>query len=79
MTLLGFLYESCIKPKISVEDIAKKHGVDVDRVKKELKRGTQVEMEHTKDKDAAETIASHHLDEMIDYYIKLATIEKTKK
>lgn len=76
MAILGLLYETCIKPKISAEEIAKKHGVDLDRVKKELKRGTLVEMEHTKEKSAAEAIASHHLDEMIDYYEKLSQIEE---
>lgn len=74
---LQFLYESCIKPKVSLKTIAKKHGVDIGRVEKELAKGTKVEMEHTKDRETAETIASHHLDEMLDYYTKLTKMEES--
>lgn len=72
---LQLLVEDCIKPAKSVEEIAKKHNVSTDRVKSELDRGTKVEMEHTSNREAARTIASHHLDEMIDYYEKLAKVE----
>jgi len=41
-----------------------------------LKKGTGVEIEHTKDADIAELIAAHHLDEDTKYYDKLAKIEK---
>jgi hypothetical protein len=33
-------------------------------------------MEHTTDKATARRIASHHIDEMLDYYDRLAKIEK---
>jgi hypothetical protein len=41
---------------------------------KQLKAGTEVEMEHTDDKSLAEKIAKQHLDEDPDYYKKLKTI-----
>lgn len=71
------LYESTIlKPKISLDKIAKKHNVSVKRVQDELKAGIKVELEHTKEKSIAEVIASQHLEEDIDYYKKLKKIEK---
>jgi hypothetical protein len=71
---IGLIYES-LKKEISVESIAKKHGVSVEKVMGKLKEGTKIEMEHTKDKKTAETIASHHLNELLDYYEKLKKIE----
>lgn len=74
---IGILYESCkVKEEVSVKDICKKHKVSEDVVKKALAKGTKVEQEHTKDKKTAETIASHHLLELIDYYDKLEKMER---
>jgi hypothetical protein len=74
---IGVLYESCkLKEFIPLDNIAKKHKVSDDVVKKALSKGTKVEMEHTKDKKTAEAVASHHLFELIDYYDKLEKIEK---
>jgi len=61
---------------MSIEDIAKKHKMDVDLLKIQLEKGIKVEMEHTSDKDLAEEIAKDHLFEFPDYYIKLAKMEK---
>lgn len=58
-----------------IEKIAKKHNVSVDSLKKELKKGIKVEMEHTTDKGEAETIALHHLEELPDYYTRLIKME----
>ena len=44
--------------------------------KKELKKGTKVEREHTKDKKLAREIAGDHLAEHKDYYKELAKMEK---
>jgi uncharacterized protein YktB (UPF0637 family) len=71
---IGLIYESLNK-EISVESIAKKHGVSVEKVMEKLKGGMKIEMEHTKDKKTAETIASHHLNELLDYYERLKKIE----
>jgi hypothetical protein len=40
----------------------------------QLRRGTQVEMEHTQDRKIAERIAMDHLVEDPRYYVKLAKI-----
>ena len=65
--------------KMSIEDIAKKHGVEVSMVQKELKMGIEVELEHTNDKKLAEEIASDHLVEFPDYYTVLLYMEKVKE
>jgi hypothetical protein len=63
----------------TIQDIADKHKVSVDRVKSELKDGVKVEMEHASDKSIAEEISMDHLFEDIDYYIKLAKMEGEKE
>ena len=73
---IGMLYEKCInKPPVSSASLAKKYNISLDEVENALDKGQKVEMEHTNDKKVARTIASHHLDEMIDYYDKLAKME----
>ena len=58
------------------EDIAKKHGVSVDYIKRQVEMGLKVEMEHTDDTDEAKKIAMDHLTEDPKYYTKLARMEK---
>jgi len=65
-----------IKSYKSPEEIAKKHGVSVEAIQKQLKIGTKVEGEHTSDKTAARITALQHLDEVPDYYSKLKNVEK---
>lgn len=60
----------------SPKEIAKKHGVSLDLIKKQLEMGIKVEGEHTSDKTAARITALQHLDEVPDYYTKLKKIEK---
>lgn len=60
----------------SLEDIAKKHKVDLKHIQDQLKMGMKVEKEHTDDKSKAEEIAKDHLFEDPDYYTKLAKMEK---
>ena len=62
----------------SVEDIAKKHHTDISYIKKQIKRGTKEEKEHTKKSSVAKKIAKDHLFKIPDYYTKLAKMEKTK-
>lgn len=64
------------KPHSSVEEIAKKHKVPVDHIKKQLDMGIGVEHEHTKDTGVATVIALQHLDEFPDYYTRLKSAEK---
>ena len=44
--------------------------------KKQLKKGTKVESEHTTSKKLQKNIAKNHLDEDSNYYKKLDKIEK---
>ena len=51
--------------------LAKKYGVGIDVVKRELYRGIKIEHEHTKNKLVAEKIALDHINEDLNYYKKL--------
>lgn len=59
----------------TLQDIAKKHKVDVDVIKKEMNDGIEIEMEHTSDKSKAKEIAMDHLLEDPNYYTKLKKME----
>ena len=61
---------------MSVEDIAKKHNVNIKELQHELDRGIKVEHEHTGSKHTAKIIALDHLFEDPKYYTKLAKTEK---
>lgn len=67
------------KPHKTVEQIAKKHKVDISKIQKQLKMGIKIEKEHTNDVTLAANIALQHLDEFPDYYSKLKKVEKTQK
>lgn len=60
---------------MSLEDLAKKHDVDLDVIKSELEKGINVEKEHTDNEDMAKEIAMDHLTEDPNYYTKLQSIE----
>lgn len=60
---------------MSIEDIAKKHRVEVSEIEKQLAMGLKVETEHTADKAKAREIALDHLVESASYYTKLKTME----
>ena len=51
-----------------------KNVENIDYDPEELKRGIEVEKEHTTDPEMAETIAKHHLSEDPKYYTKLKTL-----
>jgi hypothetical protein len=53
---------------LTVQDIAKKHKVPIGDIKKEIKLGTKVEMEHTNSKVKAKEIAMDHVTEFHDFY-----------
>jgi hypothetical protein len=63
----------------SPKEIAKKHGVSLEAIQKQLKMGVKVEGEHTSDKTAARITALQHLDEVPDYYTKLKKVETQKE
>ena len=63
----------------TVEQIAKKHRLDVSFIQKQLDMGEPIEHEHTKDHELARDIALQHLDEIPDYYTRLKKMEKDAK
>lgn len=70
MTFKHFIAEQLAKG-MSLEDIAKKHNVDVTELQAELTKGIKVEKEHTDSEEKAKHIAMDHLVEDPKYYTKL--------
>jgi hypothetical protein len=68
-----------LKPYKTVEEIAKKHRMDVSDIQKQLDMGAPIEHEHTKNKKLATEIALQHLDEIPDYYTRLKKLEADAK
>ena len=68
-----------MKPFKTVEQIAKKHRLDVSFIEKQLKMGEPIEHEHTKNHELAREIALQHLDEIPDYYTRLKKMESGAK
>ena len=68
-----------LKPHKSVQQIAKKHRLDVSFIANQLKMGIPIEHEHTKNKELATDIALQHLDEIPDYYTRLKKMETDAK
>ena len=67
------------KPVKTVEQIARKHRLDVSFIEKQLKMGEPIEHEHTKNHELAREIALQHLDEIPDYYTRLKKMEASAK
>lgn len=65
--------------KMTVDQIADKHGVSVDSIKTQLAKGIEVEREHTTDLELATEIALDHLVELPDYYDRLDDMESQGK
>lgn len=61
---------------MTLEDIAKKHGVSMLYIKNQFDKGLKVELEHTSSKKVASEIVLDHLFESENYYIEL---EKTER
>jgi hypothetical protein len=70
---------SQFKTHKTVEQIAKKHRLNVSFIQKQLEMGEPIEHEHTKDHDLAKDIALQHLDEIPDYYTRLKKMEADAK
>lgn len=68
-----------LKPFKTVEQIAKKHRLDVSFIQKQLDIGEPIEHEHTKNHKLAMEIALQHLDEIPDYYTRLKKMEASAK
>lgn len=63
------------KPTPSIEQLAKRHGVDRSHIINQVKMGIEAELEHTSKKDVALEIALDHVLENPDYYTNLKFIE----
>lgn len=70
---------SKLKSHKTVEQIAKKHRLDVSFIQKQLDMGEPIEHEHTQDHNLARNIALQHLDEIPDYYTRLKKMEADAK
>lgn len=68
-----------LKPYKTVEEIARKHRMEVSDIQKQLDMGAPIEHEHTKNKKLAVEIALQHLDEFPDYYTRLKKMEASAK
>jgi hypothetical protein len=68
-----------LKSHRTVEQIAKKHRLEVSFIKNQLKMGIPIEHEHTRNKTLATDIALQHLDEIPDYYTRLKKMEASAK
>ena len=66
-----------VKSYKSPEELAKKHGVSIEEIKKQLEIGIKVEFEHTTSKSSARITALQHLDEKPDYYTKLKKMQNS--
>jgi len=63
----------------TVEDIAKKHKVDVSAIEEQVRLGIEIEKEHTDDEATARLITLDHLWEIPDYYTRLKKLEDEAK
>lgn len=64
------------KPTLPPEKLAKKHGVSIKTIKRQLKIGTKKEHEHTTDDATAHKIAAAHVGEKPNYYTLLKKVEE---
>jgi hypothetical protein len=70
------LFVEQLKSHKSPKELAIKHEVSISQIKKQIKKGVEIEKEHTKDTELATKIASQHIDELPDYYDRLSKVEK---
>ncbi len=61
---------------MSLEDIAKKHNVPIEELKKQIDIGEKIELEHGKSEPMAKEISRDHLFESPKYYTELQKMEK---
>lgn len=57
-------------------DLAKKHGVSVDVINRQIQKGIMFEKEHTDNPVIQREIAKDHIEEIVDYYDRLENMEK---
>lgn len=64
---------------LTPSDIAKKHGVSLEKIQQQIEKGIKVEREHTNNKGKEREIAMDHLSEFPDYYDNLEKMEDKEK
>lgn len=62
----------------SMQQLAAKHKVPLAKIKQQIQKGANVEKEHSNSVAIAKEIARDHINELPDYYKRLAKIEKAK-
>ena len=75
----NLIKESLDKPTPSAQQIIAKHGMTEQQFVRQITKGIQVELEHTSDVRTAKEIALDHINEIPDYYDRLAQAETEKK
>jgi len=65
--------------KMTAKDIAKKFNVSLEKIEAQIKKGVEIEKEHTNDKEKATEIAMDHVTEFPDYYDRIEKMEKDAK
>lgn len=68
-----------LSDNMSKKDIADKFKVTIQKIDKQIKMGTDIEMEHVKSRKLAKEIAMDNLVEVPDYYTRLEKMEKEAK
>ena len=68
-----------LKSHRTVEQIARKHRMNVSDIQRQLDMGVPIEHEHTRNKTLATDIALQHLDEIPDYYTRLKKMEASAR
>ena len=63
------------KKVLTLDELAKKHGVSKEHILSQLNAGIKVEHEHSSNAKVAEQIALAHLGEDPNYYKKLKKVE----
>ena len=76
---IGEIVRGGLSDNMTVEDIAKKHGVEVGVIKRQIEMGKKIEFEHTNSEKEAERVSMDHLVEFPDYYDRLEKMEKEAK
>jgi hypothetical protein len=71
-------FKHFFKPTKTPEELAKLHKVSIEKIHNSLRKGVEVEKEHTKFPKIAEKIALAHLEELPDYYDRLKKIEESE-
>lgn len=79
----GSSYEDILKggksDGMDEAELAKKHGVSVAQIKKQIEKGISIEKEHTDNLAIQMEIAKDHIEEFVDYYDRLEKMEKQAK